>query len=78
MTESISASSVARGVIRLSCSPARKTSCPLPCPFSTPRSTWPGFQRATPILDITSPTAREAPATPATTGSGQQFWAATT
>ena len=78
ITESIAASAVARGVTRPSCSPARKTSCPLPWPRSRPRSTRPGFQRATPILDITSPTAREAPAIAATTGSGQQFCAATT
>src|SRR5919108_476323 len=61
-TESISASSFVRAVMRPSCSPARKTSCPLPAPFSMPRSTCPGVQRATPIFDITRPTARSAPA----------------
>ena len=78
ITESISASAWTRGVIRPSCSPTRNTSCPAPCPFSKPRSTRPGFQRATPIFDMTSPTARVAPATPATIGSGQQFCAETT
>ena len=78
MTESISASSVTRGVMRPSCSPGRKTSWPLPSPFSIPRSTCPGFQRATPILDMMSPTERPAPATSAIMGSGQQFCDETT
>ena len=78
ITESIRASSSTRGVIRPSCSPALNTSWPAPCPFSTPRSTWPGVQSATPIFDITRPTDRPAPAMPATIGSGQQFCADTT
>ena len=77
-TESSSASSRARGVRRPSCSPTRKTSWPVPRLRPRPRSTWPGVQSATPIFDMTSPTAREAPATAATVGSGQQFCAATT
>jgi hypothetical protein len=77
ITLSISASSLARAVIRPSCSPTRKTSWPVPWPFSAPRSTWPGFQSATPIFDMTSPSEREAPATEATIGSGQQFSEAT-
>ena len=74
----ISASSVTRGVIRLSCSPARNTSWPLLPPFSIPRWTSPGFHSATPIFDITRPTDRSLPATDATIGSGQQFSEATT
>jgi hypothetical protein len=73
----MSASSVTRSVMRPSCSPARNTSCPAPWPFSMPRSTWPGFQRATPIFDMMSPTERSAPAMLATIGSFQQFWAET-
>ena len=78
ITESIRASASTRGVIRPSCSPARNTSCPAPCPFSTPRSTRPGVHSATPIFDMTSPTDRVAPAMLATIGSGQQFCADTT
>ena len=78
ITESMSASSRMRGVMRPSCSPTRKTSWPAARPCSTPRSTCPGVQSATPILDMTSPTARAEPATAATTGSGQQFCADTT
>ena len=74
----ISASSETRGVMRPSCSPARKTSWPAPWPRSMPRSTWPAFQRATPILDMIRPTARSAPAMEATMGSFQQFCAETT
>ncbi len=78
MTERIPARDSTRGVMRPSCSPARKTSCPEALPFSVPRSTSPDFQRATEILDMTRPTARETPATAATVGSFQQFWAETT
>ena len=77
-TFSISATSCARGVIRPSCSPARKTSWPLLPPRSMPRSTSPGRQHATPIFDMMSPIERLAPATAATRGSGQQFWEDTT
>ena len=77
-TLSISAIICARGVIVPSCSPARKTSWPVAPPRSCPRSTWPAFHDATPIFDITRPTARSLPATEATIGSGQQFSAATT
>ena len=77
MTVSISATSLARAVTRPSCSPTRKTSCPVPWPFSAPRSTWPGFHSATPIFDMMSPSEREGPATDATIGSGQQFSEAT-
>jgi len=78
MTERISASSFTRGVTRPSCSPARKTSWPDDEPRSAPRSTSPGFHSATPIFDITRPTARCGPAMEATTGSFQQFCAETT
>ena len=78
MTESILASASTRGVILPSCSPARNTSCPEPLPFSAPRSTRPGSQSATAILDMTSPTERSGPAMAATTGSFQQFCAETT
>ena len=66
-TDSISASSFTRAEMRPSCSPARKTSWPEDDPRSAPRSTSPGFHSATPIFDMTSPTARSAPAIAATT-----------
>jgi hypothetical protein len=78
IADSISASAFTRGEMRPSCSPARKTSWPEAAPRSAPRSTSPGFHSATPIFDMTSPTARSAPAMAATTGSFQQFWAETT